>query len=142
MGVSRPLSTLDRPIRALLRRGYDGGFIVIKRYRKTPFVQLRKYIRCPGDYGIELSFPMVDWSMRYVPAVEQLCDAQNLGHTKESHRGAMPFLYVDFGHDVENAHSFVVRVLTDVFGWSEDTKCFALLEHGDPRDVLIDRMEL
>lgn len=137
-GVARPLEGLDFPIRGLLRQGYDGGFLVINRYRASPFVQLRKYIHGIGDYGIELAFPLADWAEPYRAKLEEILKELGLEYELQDNRGLL-FIYVDFERDVALAHSVVVAILTRVFSWSKDTRCFTLMENADPRDVLIDR---
>ena len=86
---------------SLLRRGYDGGFLTINISFSPRFVQLRKYIRAPGDYGIELAFPNARWAEPYFEQVVDVCRRRSLAYSieKEDAEGALQFLYVNFERD-------------------------------------------
>lgn len=62
-GPAHTLESLERPIRDLLNRGYNGGFLIISISWSKCFLQLIKYIKAPGDFGIELCFPKAKWSI-------------------------------------------------------------------------------
>ena len=49
----------------LLRRGYEGAFVIFTDRETDRFVQIRKYIRAPGCFGLEMHFPRVKWSEPY-----------------------------------------------------------------------------
>ena len=49
-------------LRALLHRGYDGGYLVVETRKGGRFVQFRKYIRSRRNVGIRFDFPRAPWS--------------------------------------------------------------------------------
>jgi len=115
------ISELSIAIDALLKRGFNGGFLVIKRWSNPEFLQLRKYIKDPSDYGIELCFPRANWSVAYFDSVSRYCDSNNFEYRSEiwNDQDGMEFLVVDFGQDVRGASGFVVEIFREVFSVDE-----------------------
>jgi hypothetical protein len=141
-GPAHTLASIEEPIGALLKRGYDGGFLVIKISYSRKFIQLRKYINAPGEYGISLVFPKAAWSLGYFDKLEEFCKKVGIDYTIEmggSDKHAMEFLFVDFGKDSARAHEFVVQLLVEVFNVDEDVTLFVRLEDAAVEDRLIDR---
>src|SRR5258706_14349241 len=52
-------------LNALLKRGYNGAFIIIEDMNSDKFVQFAKYIKRKGVIVLELSFPRSPWSEQY-----------------------------------------------------------------------------
>jgi hypothetical protein len=134
-------NSLGGPIRGLLRQGFNGGVLIIRVGWSRKFVQLCKYIRRPGEYGIELAFPRARWSTTHYSRLRELCD-RDAAEFRVSRAGIddpLEFLFVDFGVDYKKAHAFVQRVLKEVFGVSDNARLFCRLENATPADTLVDR---
>jgi hypothetical protein len=140
-GPAHSLESLERPIKDLLKRGYDGGFLVIDISRSKYFIQLRKYINTPGDYGIELCFPNAKWSSQFFDKLIAFCIKEGIEYSiaKESANGSLEFLYIDFDKDSNRAHNYVKKILQEIFELDVNTKLFIRLENATLEDELIDR---
>jgi hypothetical protein len=128
-GVARNLSFIPVVLDELLKRGYNCAFVVIKISYTNKFIQLRKYIDSPSNYGIQLGFPKVKWSLPYFDDVNNICGRVDSKSMVVSD-GQLDFLYVDFGQDVLKASECVRRILTEVFGVTPKTKLFINLENA------------
>jgi hypothetical protein len=141
-GVKYNLEKLRVAIEALLRRGYNGGFLVIKVPYSSKFVQLRKYIHSPGKYGIELGFPRAKWSEMYFDDVFAYCKRAGLQPVLKDEiwrNSTMEFIYADFGRDIDMAHSCILYILIEILRVNEKKGFYALLERGSTKDILVDR---
>ena len=125
-GVPRTLESIYGPMNDLLKRGYDGGFLLINISNTKRFLQVRKYINAPGKYGIELAFPKAPWSIPYFDSVCALCDRNGQPYTiaQDKFNGPLSFLYADFGKDVEKAFFMIREILIKTMGVSENDKLF------------------
>lgn len=128
-GVVRHLEFLETALNELLRRGLDCGFIVIKIAYSNRFIQFRKYINTPGDCGIQFGFPKVKWSLPYFDNVFEICREIDSSCYVIDDDG-VDFLYVECKKDVGKAHLCAKRVLTEVFGVTDETKLFMTLENA------------
>lgn len=139
-GVRRSATELRRPIADLLKRGYDGGILIIQHTRSEIFLQFRKYIRSRGDYGIELGFPRAKWSEEYFSRLSDYCDDHGIDYILDPSEQAGPiqFLHVDFGQDYDRAYWFTKNVLRDIFNLSSEATYYVHLNNASPRDELID----
>lgn len=99
----------------LLRSGLNGGFIIITHARSKTWIQLSKYIRARGDYGIELSVPEVDWTRPYFAQIEALIDRHRLVSRIVAGSDGTRFLDVDFGKDAQKAAETGRAIFRDVF---------------------------
>ncbi len=137
-GVVRCLDDLETAIEQLLKRGYNCGYLVIKVSYTCKFVQLRKYITGPGDFGVQLAFPKARWSRAYFDHVEKICRSIDSAMCWVGDVEGMEFLYMDFGKDSKKASRCVAEILAKVFGVSSTTKLFVSLNHSAIWDELID----
>ncbi|MDD2601165.1 MAG: hypothetical protein PHO37_18400 [Kiritimatiellae bacterium] len=137
-GVVRNLECIEAALNELLRRGYDCGFLVIKVSYSTKFVQIRKYITCPGKYGIQLAFPNARWSKKYFPRIIQICNSYDTNRCRIDYTGELEFLYFDFGKDLKQASQCVKQILVDAFSVTCKTKLFIKLENAALWDELIE----
>jgi len=136
-GAPRNIDSLEAAIYDLLRRGYDKGFLLIQISDSGKFIQVRKYIKGPGDYGIQLAFPNAEWSQIYFDAAKEYCVKSGFnGYV--AYDGLLEFLYVDFGTNVENANRCIKGVLKEVLGVTPQTELFVRLENASVEDRLID----
>lgn len=140
-GAPYTTETIHAAIASLLKRGLDGGFLIIRISLSSRFIQFRKYIRSPGDYGIEFSFPKAQWSRDYFGQVAALCDfrLQEYVIKEELYESSMTFLYADFGKDDKAATEFAKAVLMDVFEVTSLQSLFCELGNASVEDVLVDR---
>jgi len=140
-GPAHSIESIESPIQGQLKQGYDGGFLIINISRSKNFLQLRKYINAPGDFGIELCFPNAKWSSQFFEKLKNLCIKSIIDYsiTKEDPSGPLEFLYIDFGKDAHKAHEHVKKILLEIFELDENAKLFARLENATIEDKLIDR---
>ena len=140
-GTKGPVYHIDgliKPISALLKRGYDCGFLIISiGYSGRRFLQLRKYIHGPGNYGIQLAFPNANWAQPYFESVHAICKTRHLKGVV-ANDGTLDFLYVDFTRDAIEAYKCVKAILEQTFDVGKDTKLFVRLENAAVEDKLID----
>ena len=140
-GLPHTLETLEPAVRALLRQGYDGGFLTIDVAHEKKFVQLRKYIHSRGNYGIELGFPQAEWSAEYYTKLRELCDDESMSYRVSRASGTddpLEFLFVDFGKDYSEATIFVRRVLKEVMDVPSEARLYCKHANGTGEDRLID----
>lgn len=139
-GPTYTLKTVERPVKDLLKRGYNGGFLIIDIHRSKYFLQLRKYIHCPGIYGIELDFPNAKWSVHMFPKLIDYCEHHNISYRigKEIADKPLEFLRIGFGKDADKAYKIITDIILQVFNLDEDVKLYAALENASTDDDLID----
>jgi hypothetical protein len=131
-GPARSLEELHKPIDELLKRGFDGGFLLINISYSKKFIQLRKYINSDDSFGIELVFPKAKWSSRFFDKIKNFCKDNDIHYLirREKAKHTLNFLYVDFGNDSKRAYEIVKKILLDVFEIKENTKLFLRLENA------------
>ena len=122
---SRELTEIGPAIAYLLRSGFRGAWVRIRPETAGSklAIQFDKYIRGPGDYGIELVFPAFKWARDFAPQVEAHCQALGLplrvrpklsAHAREA-------LFVDCGRDPELAFELARHIWTEIFGLEAST---------------------
>jgi hypothetical protein len=128
---------LRRYLDALLRRGYDGGHVLITAPDGSPFVQFRKYITPDGGYGLCLGFPRAPWSEPFYDEVMKQVIA--LGANPEiiptGEQPVTEFMEVDTGDRVELAESIASTILVDIFGLEDTTSVRVTFHNISPNDV-------
>jgi hypothetical protein len=102
---------LQKYLAILLRRGYDGGFMVIREAQGDRFLQFAKYIRPGGEYGLEFSFPQAPWSAEYHAKVKEHVEGLRLParRTQMASGEVREFLEVDCGQNLELAEALALR---------------------------------
>ncbi len=140
-GIPKPVDSLPIILTDLLRRGYHHGFLIINLPYSKKFLQVRKYINKPGEYGIELAFPNSKWSFDYFLKVEKFCIDQSINYLKLQD-GILEFLYIDFKKDIEYASKTIKDLLKILYGVDEGGKILIRLGNGTPKDELIDSISL
>lgn len=129
----------EQHIQVLLKRGGNGAYLILQPKGETeaPFVQFRKLIHGPGDYEIEISFPLAKWSEAYFEQVWSLSEREILpGHISDD--GGMTFLHIPFGKDSKEAARFATLIFHEVFGLEEVLSFERELHHVSAFDELID----
>lgn len=138
------LDELPGSLAQLLKRGYEGGFLIITFSPSKKCLWFQKYIRSKGDYGIEFAFPEADWSRPYFPKLKAYCIEQGMefriisvGAKGHELTGS---LYVDFGKDIDRANEFSVHVTNHILGIPEDEKYEPIYKGFSRKDVLVDNI--
>lgn len=109
----------------LLRSGFRGAWVRLRpAVADTKLaIQFDKYIRGPGDYGIELVFPVLKWSRGLAPQLEAYCRAREMpmrvrpklsSHAREA-------IFVDCGQDPELAFELARHIWIEIFGLETST---------------------
>lgn len=122
---NRELAEIGPAIAYLLRSGFRGAWVRIRPEAADSklAIEFDKYIREPGDYGIELVFPAFKWARDFAPQVEAHCRALGLplrvrpklsAHAREA-------LFVDCGRDPELAFELARHIWTEIFGLETST---------------------
>ena len=135
-GLERTIEQTKGSINDLLKRGFDGGFLIITVAYTKKFIQFRKYIKSPGKYGIELCFPNAKWSHPYCMKLRSYCLENKIEFYVEQNN-PLVFLCTDFKRDVDLAHDFVKIILTEIFDFKESIRLFVRLHNATLEDVLI-----
>lgn len=142
-GPAYHLDRIEVPIAVLLKRGYNGGFLIIYDTNTNYFLQFSKYISKPNDYGIEFCFPNTTWSSKFFYELIELCKHERMCYyiskKEDNTKDSIEFLNIDFGRDVKSAYNFSRKILLDIFKLDETTKLFIRLENATTENVLIDK---
>ncbi len=122
---NQDLSQAEPAIAYLLRSGFRGAWVRLRpaAAESKLAIQFDKYIRGPGDYGIELVFPVLKWSRGFAPRIEAYCLDRKLplrvrpklsSHAREA-------LFVDCGRDPELAFDLARHIWIEIFGLETST---------------------
>ena len=127
-------------IEILLKRGRDGGFIIITDIPSGKFVQIKKYVRRTGDYGLRMDFPKAPWSLAHYDAVSDVLqkDAVSFSALPTDDDPVTEVIVVDFHRDTGLALAVVERILFDVFGLPRDRRFRLRGEDISYKDEVID----
>lgn len=119
-----PASAIPDRLEWLLRCGDDGEFLVIGDLATERFVQLRKYVHGPGDYGLSFDFPRAPWSAKYYDELQSQTEHDGTHFVLQPTLDApvTEFLQLDCGRDIELARRVVDRVLFDIFQVARDQR--------------------
>ncbi|MDJ0945255.1 MAG: hypothetical protein QNJ30_17440 [Kiloniellales bacterium] len=109
----------------LLRSGFRGAWVRLRPAAAGSklAIEFDKYIRGPGDYGIQLVFPVLKWSRDFAPRIEAYCRDRGMplrirpklsSHAREA-------LFVDCGQDPELAFELGRYIWVEVFGLEAST---------------------
>jgi hypothetical protein len=133
------LSQVKTHLEALLKRGYNGGFIIIEDMHSDRFVQLAKYIKKKGDIGIELSFPKAPWSEQYYGKFKEWLRSEKIPFIIQAvdSTPVTEFIDIDCHSNIGMALGLVESIFKDIFKIREPL----LRVRGEKisaKDVLID----
>lgn len=126
-------------LEALLKRGYDGGFIIIEDMKSDKFVQFGKYIKEKGNIGLELGFPKAPWAEMYYDKFKGFLRSENIRYVTQSvnSKPVTEFIDVDCHTDIDLALKLVEGIFCDVFQIKEPS--FKVRgENISAKDELID----
>jgi hypothetical protein len=135
-------SGVRRGLEMLLKRGYDGGFVVLTEVGTDRFLQFRKYISAPGDFGIHMQFPRTTWSEQYYGDVLDLVQRRRLKCSRIplTTPPTNEFLEVDFERNVDDAVGLACGIITEVFK-SSSIRVRLSAEDICPIDDVVDRVD-
>ena len=139
---------IRRLLEALLKRGYDTSVLRFEvhtalrlrlRHGLRPFIQFRKYIRSPGNCGIEFGFPNAPWSRETFPRIRELVEQHDLTYQVQETASddTTEFLLVDFGKDLVMAERLAQDALGTVLNASDKQPVTGYLIGISPRDETI-----
>lgn len=130
--------SLEEFLEVLLKRGFDGGFAVIRHEPSGVFVQFVKSIE-DSSVGLMLDLPVAPWSKRFSGHFRRLVMEEGLEISVQptSAGEVVEFIDVDFGEDVAHAASFARRVFREVFGLEEDEDLEVVFQGVSARDQVI-----
>lgn len=105
-------------LHALLKRGFDGGFVIIEDMNSERFVQFSKYVRDKGHIGIEFSFPKAPWSVRYYDKIKDFLMNQNIAFVIQqvNSHSVTEFVDVDCDSDIDLSVGLVKETFYNIFG--------------------------
>jgi hypothetical protein len=128
---------LDR----LLRRGYNGSFVLIEEPGTGRFVQFAKYIKRKGDIGLELGFPRTTWSEPYFRNLQEYLVANDIPFKRQpvATPPTTEYLDVDCGTDTAKAFRIADAILTSMFQTPPSTRLKVRFSHLALYDELIDQ---
>ena len=123
----KEISDVKSWLAILLRRGYQGGHILIAHGPSGRSLQFRKYIRGKGDYGLELRFPKTDWATEYWPMIQAFCEKAGRHYRVEAESldgSTNEVLLIDCEQETDRAYDLALAIWTRFFdlparGWYE-----------------------
>lgn len=127
-GPKRFLDQLEESIRVLLNYGKSDGFLVVKHVSSEKFVQFAKYITKEKE-GIELSFPIADWSKDYKSEFLILLKSMSIEYKIVYGSNHAVFYDVDLNKNISLAYELMFRIFTEVFKISKGDKFYEELNN-------------
>src|ERR1700722_5672834 len=94
---------LEEYLMVVLKRGFNGGFLVIKIPNSSQFVQFSKYIREESGVGLQFDFPMVSWSENYYESVKSEASKNEFRFSVEKGSDNTEFITIDSNQDTARA---------------------------------------
>ncbi len=132
-----PLADLERFFDALLKRGFNGGFMVIEVPKTSVFIQFSKYILKKGHVGLQLDFPLVPWSEKYRESLRHELSKAGFDFRLTAGSDGTEFVTVDLGQNIGRCVAVAKLVLQCVFGLAQDQKVNVYFENISPRQEAI-----
>jgi len=104
-------------LQALLKRGYDGGVLIIEDMKSEKFVQFAKYIKEKGTIGLESSFPQAPWSAQYYEKVKEFLRSEGIPFVVQrvDTSPVTEFIDIDCRTDIDLALRLVEGIFHNVF---------------------------
>ena len=107
---------MKRELDVLLRRGYDGGYLILTDLATDRFTQFRKYVYPHGQFGLTTHFPRVDWTEQFYSGVQDVLRHMRIPFQRKIMEEGIETIEADFGKDLDAATEFGTRIFTEVFG--------------------------
>lgn len=123
----KDFSDVEPWLAILLRRGYQGGHVLLTHGPSGRSLRFRKYIRAKGDYGLEFCIPNTDWATEYWPMIQAFCDETGRHYrvvTEAIGGSSNDVLLVDCEQEMDRAYDLALTIWTKFFdlstcGWFE-----------------------
>jgi hypothetical protein len=106
---------MKRELDVLLRRGYDGGYLIFTDVDTSRFIQFRKYVHAKGQLGLETHFPRVGWSQEFYSRVQDVLRRMQMAHDRRVLEQGVEMICADFGTDLDAAADFADSAFTEIF---------------------------
>lgn len=133
---------LNVHLRNLLNRGYDRGFMIIqipqdKKFKR--FIQFTKYIDSKKNVGLQLDYPLADWSMPYYEKLKLVLEKNKIeyGIEKTEEEGVPEFLVIDIEKDLKKAGIITKLILQEVYGLSDNDLVELYMVNVSPKEEKI-----
>lgn len=118
-------SQLRESLSDLIRSGFRAASLSVRaRAKSSKFsLEFKKYIRAPGDYGVELVFPLYKWAQPFAEGIKSYCRDKNLPLRVRSKRTprSREVIFVDCGNESAVAFDLARHLWIKIFGQEETT---------------------
>jgi len=128
-------------LEVLLWRGFNNGYIVIEidePPQQRRLIQFAKYIRASGKAGLELVFPLADWSRLHYNGFKEILTAKEIpfrAHSRDADE-VQEAVFVDVQQDLVLAYDLCCILLAEVFSITENECSINVTLHNvSPRNV-------
>lgn len=139
-GQTFDLAGLERVTAQLLRQGFADGFLSIQARKTWKYLELTKYIRAKGDYGLRLHVPIEPWSEPYLGMVQAYCSREKIEFSVENEDPDLEILSlrIDCQKDVSRAYELVRTIFTRIYRVPETSKFSVVLRNCSVWHELVD----
>jgi len=123
----------------LLKRGFDGGTLVLSQNKSDKFLQFRKYILVEGSLGIKMDFPKADWSSEYFDLLREYLTINNISYEeiKAINENELDFIIVNLKEDICFSSELSCYVFETIMKNDKETLYTASYENVSPWDEVI-----
>jgi hypothetical protein len=130
------LDELEKYLEALLKRGFNGGFLIMEVPQTSLFVQFSKYIKKKGPTGLQFDFPLAPWSEKYYNRLKSQLSKEKINYSTEEVSGGKveEFLTVDLEQNIAKAAEVARLTLRSVFELGSGQAVTVYFQHINPKD--------
>lgn len=130
---------LERYLRMLLRRGYNGGFLVIQVPNSPLFLQFAKYVTQEGRAGLQFDFPLADWSRSHWQPLIHAVTTHGFPFMFQKGSDGTEFLVINLNQEIDRAAWLARLVLRTIYGLMDDQSVALFFQNVSPHDEQIGR---
>jgi hypothetical protein len=138
-----PLKGLIEFLTILFHRGFNGGFMIVqvpydsKKFKR--FIQFSKYIGGKKKVGLQLDYPLAEWSKPYYEKLKSVLKRNDIlfDIEKTDEEGVPEFLVIDFKKDLEKAENVASLIFQELYGFSPDYCVELYFVNVNPKDEKI-----
>lgn len=127
LGIDKTLDNLEPSVSTLLTQGLDGSILIITDRKTRNFVQFSKYIESPEEFGVELGFPKVDWSLVFFEKFRRYCDLNDIFYVIDCDTD-VTFLNINFKKDTFAAASVALQIFSVIFEISPQDRVAVIIK--------------
>ena len=101
-----------------LKRGYEGATVILTDRKSGRFIQFRKYINAPAEFGMEMHFPRAEWSQPFYRGVQDVLQRHKVEFARVPLTDApiVEVIHADFGRNADIAAQVTCDIVREVFG--------------------------